>query len=137
MVSNMLDPYEIRKDFPIFDRIIHGRKIIYFDNAATSQKPRQVIDTMRKFYEQYNANIHRGLHRLSQEASELYEEAHDVIAKFIGARDHSEIVFVRNTTEALNLAVFAWGLNNLREGDEIVISIMEHHSNFLPWFKIA
>ena len=133
----MLDPYEIRKDFPIFDRIIDDRKIVYFDNAATSQKPRQVIDTMKKFYEQYNANIHRGLHRLSQEASELYEEAHDVIAEFIGARDRSEIVFVRNTTEALNIVSFAWGLNNLREGDEIVISIMEHHSNFLPWFKIA
>ena len=133
----MFDPKKIREDFPILNTKVNDKQLIYFDNAATSQKPRQVIEAVKRFYEEYNANIHRGLHTLSQKASELYEEAHDVIAKFINARGREEIIFVRNTTEALNLVAYAWGLKNLREGDEIIISIMEHHSNFLPWFKIA
>ncbi len=133
----MLDPYEVRKDFPILNRRINDKKLIYFDNAATSQRPIQVIRAITEFYEKHNANIHRGFHTLSQEASDLYEEAHEVVAKFIGAKSGSEIVFVRNTTEALNAVAMSWGLKNLCKGDEIVISIMEHHSNMLPWFKVA
>ena len=133
----MFDPYEIRKDFPILERIINGRKLIYFDNAATTHKPLPVIDAIVEFYTSYNSNIHRGLHTLSQEASEKYEKAHETVAKFIGAKNPDSIVFVRNTTEALNLVAFGWGLKNLREGDEVVITMMEHHSNILPWVKLA
>ncbi len=128
-----LDPYSIREDFPL----LKNRKVIYFDNAATSQKPRQVIEAIKNFYEQFNANIHRGLHRLSEEASEAYENAHEVVAKFIGAKSYEEIIFVRNTTEALNIVAYAIGLYDLNEGDEIIVTIMEHHSNLLPWYVIA
>ncbi len=133
----MLDPYEVRKDFPILERKINGKKLVYLDNAATSHKPVQVVNAVRDFYLMYNANIHRGFHTLSQEASRLYEEAHDAVAKFIGAEDAEEIVFVRNTTEAINFVTYAWALRNLGDGDEIVTTVMEHHSNFLPWFKVA
>jgi len=133
----LLDPYRIRRDFPILEKKIDGKQLIYFDNAATSQKPIQVIEAIKRFYEEHNANIHRGLHQLSQRASEMYEEAHEIVAKFINARGIEEIVFVKNTTEALNLVAYAWGLRNLSEGDEVIVSVMEHHSNFLPWFNIA
>jgi len=113
----MFNPYEIRKDFPILDREINGYKLIYFDNAATSQKPRQVIDAMKEFYEKHNANIHRGVHTLSQEASELYENTHKEVANFINADGMEEIVFVKNTTEAINLVAYSWALNKLSEGD--------------------
>jgi len=96
-----------------------------------------VINAVRDFYLMYNANIHRGFHTLSQVASRLYEKAHDLVAKFIGAEDAEGIIFVRNTTEAINLVAHAWGIRNLKEGDEVVVTIMEHHSNFLPWFKVA
>ena len=129
----MFNPYEIRKDFPILDREINGYKLIYFDNAATSQKPRQVIDVMKEFYEKYNANIHRGVHTLSQEASELYENAHKEVANFINADGMEEIVFVKNTTEAINLVAYSWALNKLSEGDEILTTLLEHHSNIIPW----
>ena len=129
----MFNPYEIRKDFPILDREINGYKLIYFDNAATSQKPRQVIDVMKEFYEKYNANIHRGVHTLSQEASELYENAHKEVANFINADGMEEIVFVKNTTEAINLVAYSWALNRLSEGDEVLTTLLEHHSNIIPW----
>ena len=129
----MFNPYEIRKDFPILDREINGYKLIYFDNAATSQKPRQVIDVMKEFYEKYNANIHRGVHTLSQEASELYENAHKEVANFINADGMEEIVFVKNTTEAINLVAYSWALNKLSEGDEVLTTLLEHHSNIIPW----
>ena len=129
----MFNPYEIRKDFPILDREINGYKLIYFDNAATSQKPRQVIDVMKEFYEKYNANIHRGVHTLSQEASELYENAHKEVANFINADGMEEIVFVKNTTEAINLVAYSWALNKLSEGDEVLTTLLEHHSNIVPW----
>ncbi|MEM2617529.1 MAG: cysteine desulfurase [Thermofilaceae archaeon] len=128
----MLDPYEIRRDFPILER-----GFVYLDNAATSQKPRQVIDALARFYESRYANIHRGVHRLSREASEAYEEAHEVVARFIGARSWREVVFVRNATEAINLVAYSWGLSELGEGDEVVVSVMEHHSNLLPWVAVA
>lgn len=129
----MLDPYEIRKDFPLLE----NRGIVYLDNAATSQKPVQVIEAIRRFYQAHNANIHRGLHVLSREASEEYEEAHSVVARFINARSWREVVFVRNTTEAVNLVAYSWAMDRLGSGDEIVVTVMEHHSNLLPWVAIA
>ncbi|MEM4440755.1 MAG: SufS family cysteine desulfurase [Desulfurococcaceae archaeon] len=133
----MFDPDEIRKDFPIFNRTINGKKLVYFDNAATTQKPVQVIKVIEEFYSKHNANIHRGLHTLSQEASQMYEEAHEIIAKFVNAKSWREIVFVNNTTEAINTVAYGWALWNLQEGDEIVVTIMDHHSNILPWRLIA
>lgn len=124
------DPYEVRKDFPL----LVNSDIVYLDNAATSQRPWQVIEAIRDFYMRSNANVHRGLHRLSMEASRLYEEAHEEVAKFIGA-DASEIVFVRNTTEALNMAAHLL-TDHVRNG-EIVVTLMEHHSNILPWLRVA
>jgi cysteine desulfurase/selenocysteine lyase len=129
----MLDPYKIREDFPILKRKINNHPLIYFDNAATSQKPKQVIEAIRNFYENHNANVHRAVYTLSQEASELYEKAHEEVANFINANGMEEIVFVRGTTEAINLVAYAWGLRNLRKGDEVIVSLMEHHSNIVPW----
>jgi cysteine desulfurase/selenocysteine lyase len=133
----MLDPYEIRKDFPILRRKVNNHPLIYFDNAATSQKPRQVIEAIKDFYENHNANVHRAVHTLSQEASELYEDAHEEAAKFISAKGMEEIVFVRGTTEAINLVAYAWGLRTLRKEDEVIVSLMEHHSNIVPWEIIS
>jgi len=136
VINIVLDVEDIRKDFPILNRIINGKKLIYFDNTATSQKPIQVINAIRDFYMNNNANIHRGLHTLSQEASEMYEEAHDVVARFIGAMGREELIFVRNTSEALNLAAMILS-DEVKPGDEIVVTIMEHHSNLLPWIFLA
>jgi len=133
----LLDPDEVRKDFPILSRTINGRKLVYFDNAATTHKPIQVIKAIEDFYSKHNANIHRGLHTLSQEASQLYEEAHEIVAKFINAYSWREVIFVSNTTEAINTVAYGWALWNLREGDEIIITVMDHHSNMLPWRLIA
>lgn len=133
MNSKKFDPYGIRKDFLILERKIRGKPLIYFDNAATTLKPRPVIDAVRNYYEQISANIHRTVHTLSHEATTLYEEAHKKIAEFIGAKRWREIVFTRNATEAINLVAYAWGLHNLKEGDEILITTMEHHSNIVPW----
>jgi len=129
----MFDVYKIREDFPILKRKIRGKPLIYFDNAATSQKPKQVIEKIKEIYENYYANIHRGIHTLSQEASELYEDAHKDVARFINARDWREIIFTRNTTESINLIAYSYGLNNLKKDDKVVITIMEHHSNIVPW----
>ncbi len=131
------DPYEVRRDFPILNRRIKGRRLIYFDNAASTQKPRQVIEAIVDFYENHYANVHRGLHTLSQEASQLYEEAHEVIAKFINAYSWEEVIFCNNTTDAINIAAYSWGLKNLEEGDEILLTVMDHHSSMLPWRNVA
>jgi cysteine desulfurase/selenocysteine lyase len=131
------DPYEIRKDFPLLNREIRGRKVVYLDNAATTQKPIQVIEAINDYYRRYNANVHRGFHTLSQEASEAYEKAHEVAAYFINAYSWEEIIFTSNCTDALNLVAYSWGLKNIKEGDEILVTIMEHHSNMLPWRNIA
>ncbi|MFC1816938.1 aminotransferase class V-fold PLP-dependent enzyme, partial [Thermodesulfobacteriota bacterium] len=120
---------KIREDFPFLKRLIKNKPIIYFDNAATTQKPRQVIDTLSNYYENYCSNIHRGIHTLSQESSELYEEARRKVARFINA-DEREIVFVRNTTEAINLVS-----NSLKGEGKILTTVMEHHSNILPWTR--
>lgn len=133
----MINVEEIRKDFPFLERKIGDRTIVYFDNAASTQKPIQVIRAMEEFMKNHYANVHRGLHTLSQEASKLYEEAHEVVAKFINAYSWREVVFVSNTTEALNTIAYGWGLWNISEGDEIVVTIMDHHSNMLPWRLIA
>jgi cysteine desulfurase/selenocysteine lyase len=133
----MFNPEEIRKDFPILKRKINGHPLIYFDNAATSQKPKQVIEAIKNYYEYSNANVHRAVHTLSQEASELYENAHEEVAKFINAQGMEEIVFVRGTTEAINLITYAWGLPNLGKNDEVLVTLMEHHSNIVPWENLS
>jgi len=129
----MFDPYKVREDFPILNRRINNHPLIYFDNAATTQKPRQVIEAMKEFYEKHNANVHRAVYTLSLEATELYEEAHEETAKFIGAHSMEEIIFVRGTTEAINLVAYSWGLRNLKPEDEVLLTLMEHHSNIVPW----
>jgi len=133
----MLDPYKIRQDFPILKRKINNHPLIYFDNAATTQKPKQVIDAIKDFYENHNANVHRAIHTLSQESSELYENAHEKVAKFINADGMEEIIFVRGTTEAINLVAYAWGLRNLKSEDEVLVTLMEHHSNIVPWEMLS
>jgi cysteine desulfurase/selenocysteine lyase len=133
----MLDPYKIRQDFPILRRKINNHPLIYLDNAATTQKPKQVIEAIKEFYENYNANVHRAIHTLSQESSELYENAHEEVAKFINADGMEEIVFVRGTTEAINLVAYAWGLHNLKSEDEVLVTLMEHHSNIVPWEMLS
>jgi len=133
----VLDPHKIREDFSILKRRVNDNPLVYFDNAATSQKPKQVIDAIRDYYENHNANVHRAVHTLSQEATELYENAHEEVARFINAKGMEETVFVRGTTEAINLVAYAWGLRNLKRGDEIVVSLMEHHSNIVPWEIIS
>ena len=128
-----MDIQAIRQDFPILKRKVNDNPLIYLDNAATTQKPRQVIDAISSFYENHNANVHRAVHTLSLEATDLYENSREKISKFINAKESSEVVFVRGTTEAINLVAYSWGLNNLSKGDEVLVSMMEHHSNIVPW----
>jgi cysteine desulfurase/selenocysteine lyase len=127
----------VRPDFPILSRTIGGRRLVYLDSAATAQKPRPVLDALRLFYEQSNANVHRSIHTLGEEATELYEGARDRVRAFLGARQREEIVFTRGTTEAINLVVHTWARRALVEGDEILLSEMEHHSNLVPWILLA
>lgn len=133
----MFDPEDIKKDFPILKRQVHGKRIIYLDNAATSQKPIQMIDAITEYYKKYNSNIHRGVHTLSTEATQEYETAREKVARFINAPNVKSVIFVRNTTEAINLVAYSWGLRNLKENDEIVLTEMEHHSNLIPWQMVA
>lgn len=132
-----LDVARIRKDFPILERKVHGKPLVYFDNAATSQKPRRVIEALVRYYEEYNANIHRAVHTLGEEATAAYEEAREKVARFINAPSAESIIFTRNTTEAINLVSYTWANANIREGDEILLTEMEHHSNLIPWQRIA
>ncbi|WP_460025931.1 aminotransferase class V-fold PLP-dependent enzyme [Infirmifilum sp. SLHALR2] len=133
----LLDPYEVRRDFPIFARKVHGKQLIYFDNAATSQRPVQVIEAVDSFYRSLNANIGRSVHELALAATEAYEAARKVVAAFIGAKP-DELVFTKNTTESINLAAYSLLASGLvRSGDEILVTRMEHHSNLLPWVRIA
>ena len=135
---NPLDIEAIRKDFPILQREIHpGKQLIYLDSAATAQKPTRVIEAMDRYYRWSNANIHRGVHVLAEEATMLYEDARRNVAGFIGARDAREIIFTRNTTEAINLVAYSWGRANLQAGDVIILTEMEHHSNLVPWQMLA
>ncbi len=133
----MLDVTKIREDFPILSKMVYGKPLVYLDNAATSQKPRQVIQALVDYYEGYNSNVHRGVHALSMEATQRYEEARQKTADFIGAGSSEAIIFVRNTTEAINLVAGTWAVANLKAGDEILTTEMEHHSNLVPWQKLA
>jgi len=132
-----LDAERLRADFPIFEQQIHGKPLSYLDSAVTSQKPRQVLDAMRTFYETSNANVHRGVYTLSERATAEFEGAREKVAAFVNAPSAREIVFTRQATEALNLVAYAWGLNNLGPGDLVVVTELEHHSNFVPWQYIA
>ena len=133
-----LDVERIRADFPILQRTVRGGKpLVYLDSAATSQKPASVIEALAGFYRTSNANIHRGIYELSEEASVLYEEARAKVARFIGAARAEEVIFVRNTTEAINLVARVWGTTQLRPGDVVVTTILEHHSNIVPWHQLA
>jgi cysteine desulfurase/selenocysteine lyase len=132
-IPKTLDIASIRKEFPILNREVKGRPLIYLDNAATSQKPRQVIDALMYYYTNQNANIHRGIHALAEESTAAYELSRDAVQSFIGAGFREEIVFTRGTTESINLVAYAWGRKNIKAGDEIIISSMEHHSNIVPW----
>jgi len=134
----VFDVVRRRDDFPVLRREVYpGIPLVYLDSAATSQKPRSVLEAMQSFYELHNANIHRGVHRLAEEATEAYEEARRRVARFIGAGDARQIVFTRNTTEAINLVAHTWARANVRDGDVIVLSEMEHHSNLVPWQMLA
>lgn len=128
---------QVRADFPILDQKVNARSLIYFDNAATSQKPLSVINALDNYYQQINSNVHRGAHSLSTKATEAFEGARDKTAQFVNANTRNEIVFTRNATEAINLVAYSWALNNLQPGDEILTSVMEHHSNLVPWQMVA
>ena len=136
MTTTGLDPAALRGDFPILEREVHGKPLVYLDSANTSQKPRQVLDAMADYYERHNANVHRAVHTLSEEATHLFEQARGKVARFAGASERAT-VFTKNASEAINLVAYAWGLRNLREGDEILVTEMEHHSNLVPWQLVA
>ena len=124
---------DIRKDFPILEKKIHGNSLVYFDNGASAQKPKKVIEVIKNCYLDEYSNVHRGLHYLSNNLTDKFEAVREKIQVYLGARDSSEIIFTSGSTEALNLVAYGWGANNLREGDEIILSVMEHHSNIVPW----
>jgi len=127
----------LRADFPILNEVVNGQPLIYFDNGATSQKPKQVLAAIQRYYEHENANVHRGIHELSNRATEAYESARQRTARFLNARDKSEIIFTRGTTEGINLVAATWALDHLQAGDTILISELEHHSNLVPWQMVA
>jgi cysteine desulfurase/selenocysteine lyase len=127
---------EIRAEFPILEREVHGQPLAYLDNGATSQKPLEVIDALDRYWREQNANVHRGVHTLSEEATALYEEARETVAAHLGA-DRREVIFVRNATEALNLVAYSWGRASLSQGDRVVVTEMEHHSNVVPWYQVT
>ncbi|MFL6569666.1 MAG: cysteine desulfurase [Chthoniobacterales bacterium] len=137
MARRDVDWRAIREDFPILDQEVHGKPLIYFDSAATTQKPRAVLDALRNYYERDNANVHRGLHELSSRATDAYERSRQRVADYIGAKSADEIVFTRGTTESINLVAQAWGAKFMREGDVILLTEMEHHSNLVPWQLLA
>ncbi|AKG24689.1 SufS family cysteine desulfurase [Calothrix sp. 336/3] len=128
---------KVRADFPILHQQVNGKPLVYLDNAATSQKPLAVLNTLRDYYTGYNSNVHRGAHTLSSQATDAYEGARDKIAAFVNAASRNEIVYTRNASEAINLVAYSWGMNHLQRGDEIILSVMEHHSNLVPWQFVA
>lgn len=135
--ATALDPHVVRKDFPALLQEIHGKPLVYLDNAATSQKPERVIRALNHYFERDNANVHRGIHHLSCRATEAYEGARGRVAEWLGADTPEEVIWTRGTTEAINLVASSWGSANLREGDEILLTALEHHSNIVPWQLIA
>src|SRR5512137_707006 len=136
MTSNF-DVGKIRQDFPILERRVHDKPLVFLDSAASSQKPACVIEAMDHYYRTTHANVHRGVYTLSEEATEQYEGARKKIARFINARSSREVIFTRNTTESINLVAFTWGRANLRSRDEILLTESEHHSNIVPWQMVA
>ena len=134
-MQSTADAFEdLRKDFPVLNRRVRdNKKLVYFDNAATTQKPNQVIDAISDYYQNYNSNIHRAVHALAEESTEAFENTRDIVAKFLNVEDSREIIFVRGTTEGINLVAYAWGRDNVNEGDIIVTTEYEHHSNIVPW----
>lgn len=137
MTTAIFDPATIRREFPTLEQSVNGRPLVYLDNAATSQKPRVVLDALQAYYENDNSNVHRGIHELSRRATVAYEESRAKVAGWVGAAEPAEIIWTRGTTEAINLMSTAWGLDNVGEGDEILISVLEHHSNIIPWQLLA
>jgi len=136
-VLDAVELEEIRDDFPVLRQKVHGKPLIYFDNAATSQKPRVVIDAMNDYYQRYNANVHRGLHALAERATREYERAREKLARFINAESSECVIFTHGTTEAINLVAYSWARHNLKKGDEILTTWMEHHSNTVPWYQVC
>lgn len=132
-IETPFDVYNIRSHFPALHREVKGKPLVYFDNAATAQKPKAVLDALQHYYTHYNANVHRGIHTLAEEATMAFENTRDAVQQFIHAGEREEIIFTRGTTESINLVAYAWGRQNIQAGDEIVISAMEHHSNIVPW----
>src|SRR4030095_15090412 len=132
-IQKSLDVFNIRQQFPLLNREVKGNPLIYFDNAATSQKPQSVIDALVNYYTNYNANVHRGIHTLAEKATLAFEATRDAVQQFIHATSREEIIFTRGTTEGINLVAYTWGRQNIKAGDEIIISTMEHHSNIVPW----
>ena len=132
-IQNKLDVYAIRQQFPVLNREVKGKPLIYFDNAATAQKPQSVIDALVNYYSGYNSNIHRGIHTLAEEATMAFESTRDAVKQFIHAESREQVIFTRGTTEGINLVAYTWGRQNIKAGDEVVISTMEHHSNIVPW----
>ncbi|MGE5176782.1 MAG: aminotransferase class V-fold PLP-dependent enzyme, partial [Hyphomicrobiales bacterium] len=127
----------LRKDFPILERTVYGKPLVYLDNTATTQKPLAVLRAVEDYYRRTNANIHRGVYRMAEEATEAYENVRHTVARFVNARSAREVVFTRGTTEAINLVAYAWGRRNVGPGDVIVLTEMEHHSNIVPWQILA
>ena len=136
-IEENLDVYAIRRMFPVLEREVKGKQLVYFDNAATSQKPQAVIDALINYYSSYNANIHRGIHSLAEEATAAFEGTRDTAQNFINAETREQIIFTSGTTEGINLVAQTWGRENVGKGDEIIISAMEHHSNLVPWFILC
>lgn len=136
-IANDFDVHSIRKQFPALKREVKGKPLVYFDNAATTQKPQAVIDALVNYYSNYNANIHRGIHTLAEEATAAFEATRDTVQKFINAESREQIIFTGGTTEGINLVAQTWGRQNIKTGDEIIVSNMEHHSNIVPWYLIA
>ena len=131
------DPVAIRRDFPTLDQQVNGKPLVYLDNAATSQKPKAVLDVLDAYYLHDNANVHRGIHELSRRATEAYEEARAKVARWVNASDHHELIWTRGTTDGINLVAGSWGMDNIGAGDEILLTVLEHHSNLVPWQLLA
>lgn len=136
-IQDTLDIYAIRRQFPALNREVKGKPLVYFDNAATTQKPKAVIDALVNYYSYYNANIHRGIHTLAEEATAAFESTRDVVKEFINAPSREQIIFTGGTTEGINLVAQTWGRQNINKGDEIIVSNMEHHSNIVPWYILC
>lgn len=137
LIETDFDVELLRQQFPILQREVKGKPLVYFDNAATTQKPQVVLDALISYYTGYNANVHRGIHTLSEEATGAFEAARDTAKAFVNAESREQIIFTRGTTEGINLVAYTWGRQNIQAGDEIIVSGMEHHSNLVPWHMLC